>query len=46
MTELDRLINFWTKTLFHDQYLIPPATIVLIKSTLKHLKQLKTIKGG
>jgi len=45
MTDLEFCINFWQTTVDIHSYLIPPSMLVLIKDTIKHLKELKKIKG-
>ncbi len=31
-------IRFWEAMLFHNRAFLPPATVVLIEATIKHLK--------
>ncbi|GAJ02121.1 hypothetical protein ES708_34288 [subsurface metagenome] len=41
MTELEGLIHYWESVLKEFSYLLGPATLVLIQSTIKYLKQLQ-----
>ena len=41
MTDLEGCIRFWESTLFHNRYLLEPATIALIEMTIKFLKELQ-----
>lgn len=44
MIQLEGCIRFWESKLFHNRYLLEPATIVLIESTIHFLKELQQIK--
>ena len=45
MTALERCINFWQTTVDVQGYLVSPAMLVIVKDTIKHLEELKKIKG-
>lgn len=45
MTELEGLIRFWEATLKHAWFLLEPSVKLGIEHTVKHLKELQTLKG-
>lgn len=44
MEQLDGCISFWEGILFHDRFLLDPATQYLIEATIRYLKELKAVK--
>jgi len=46
MNELDSLIHFWKEHLFHNRSFMEPSIIWQIEQTIKHLQELKDLKGG
>ncbi len=42
---LKNCIRCWELSLFHDKFLMDPATQVIVESTISYLKELETIKG-
>lgn len=41
MTELFTCITFWESKLFHDKYMMSPASQYLVETTVKFLKKLQ-----
>ncbi|MBA7476573.1 hypothetical protein ES707_11961 [subsurface metagenome] len=46
MTDLEGEIRYWEAKLKHEKAYLVPAETALIEGTIRHLKELKKIKGG
>lgn len=44
MTELEGNIKFWESILKNRRFMMAISTIAIVKSTIKHLKQLQEIE--
>jgi len=43
--ELGNVIRAWESSLLNDKFLMGPSTVVIVESTIEHLKELKDIKS-
>ncbi len=45
MIQLEGCISFWEEKLRNTGYLLDPSSEVLIKETIKYLRELQKVKG-